>query len=214
MLRNLNLSSSGRRICGTTHLGVRAADIPTGFPIPSMLADAVGAGDPADCEYSIQILSTPPGLDLRVAENGSYIAMAADGSYSGGRRIRKSGVTQLPDSTYTINIGTAPTMVSADLAAAYSVRARVDSSLVANYAVAARVSADLLASYASKARVSADLACSYTIAGLQRVSADLAAQYFIQAGDTDITVPPSRTVNFDGGTNRVDFDGGTNRVDF
>lgn len=29
-----------------------------------------------------------------------------------------------------------------------------------------------------------------------------------------ITVAPSRTVNFDGGTNRVAFDGGTNRVDF
>lgn len=29
-----------------------------------------------------------------------------------------------------------------------------------------------------------------------------------------IDVPTSRTVNFDGGINRVNFDGGTNRVDF
>jgi hypothetical protein len=28
------------------------------------------------------------------------------------------------------------------------------------------------------------------------------------------TIPPARTVNFGGGTNRVDFGGGTNRVDF
>lgn len=47
------------------------------------------------------------------------------------------------------------------------------------------------------------------------VGAGFPQTYAIEGDAIPVThVAPSRTVNFDGGTNRVAFDGGTNRVDF
>jgi hypothetical protein len=169
----------GTVVCGDRGHGVLAAGIASGFPIASLLEDEVDAGDPVGTEYTVRILTIPVGLDIRVDEDGSYVATGADGTYVGDKETLKSGMPD-PATTYTVNIGF--TSVSSDLAASYAMSGQVSSSLAASYGVLASISSSLAASYSMLASVSGDLAGSYLIDSVSsQISSDLAASYAVYA---------------------------------
>jgi hypothetical protein len=95
-----------------------------------------------------------------------------------------------PDSPPT---GGGTTLVSADLAGAYTLAAFVHADLIGAYSVASPAGLTL---------VHADLAGAYGVAAF--VHADLVGAYSV--GDTGMpTIPSSRTVVFGGGSNTVRF---------
>lgn len=177
MLRNLNQSSGGKRICGIVKSGVLASAIPAGFEFPSLLAAAVDAGDPAGCEYSVEILNFPSGASLRVAEDGSFILDGPDGTYAGGLRFRKNGVIVEPDSSYSMRVGAL--QASKDLAATYNVVGRVSKDTAAAYNVLASLSKDLTANYTVLEAVSKDLSASYGVSASLSISKDFNAAYTV-----------------------------------
>lgn len=184
MLRNMNQSSGGDRICGTTHTGVPASAIPSGFIPPSLLENDIDAGDPSDCEYRVQILSWPVGATFRVSENGSFTFDGPDGTYSGTQRIFKNGVAQVPDTTYEFRIGQGLSSVANDLTANYSIFEQINAELSSTYQVFSITMADLIAEYAINESVSVDMVTTYDIN--QSISADLSAAYQVES---DIVVP-------------------------
>lgn len=194
MLRNLNQSFSGRRICGTPFVGKLASEIPTGFPVAPFLLDDIDAAFP-NRRYRVIIKTGPGGgATLDVLENSAYtLTTTSDGTYGGDQTVEKYdpdvGLFSREDTTYTINVGNS---VAADLTAAYTVLAAVNADLGGAYALLNAVSSDLAGSYAISAGgvgpVSADFAGAYQISAL--VSADLAAAYGItsSAGTTPVQV--------------------------
>ena len=191
MLRNLNKSESGRRICGITRVGILANEIPTGFAIPSLLANDVDPGDPAGTQYRVRILTKPPGLVFDVDEYGRFLATGADGVYTGNQRVYKTGVPQ-QDSTYTVTIGAAAS-VDADLPITYNMRALVAADLAINYNVAAApgapVNADMVFAYNVRNSVIADLVIAFDVR--VRATADLIIGYNIIAEATQMSFTPS-----------------------
>ena len=119
ILRNLNLSSAGRRICGVPQVGLLASSIPTGFPLPALLLNDIDAGVPNRL-YSVEILTRPGAGLLYVYEDSSLsFTGAPDGAYSGTQRVRKFdlsvGLVSTADTTYGLTIGSvapAPSTVS------------------------------------------------------------------------------------------------------
>jgi|JI91814CRNA_FD_contig_71_158128_length_2455_multi_2_in_0_out_0_2 hypothetical protein len=72
MLRDLNVSTSGRRVCGTPKLGVRGAAIPsTGQHGPSIIYPSLSLPADANKFYRARILTWPAQGVLRVYEDGS-----------------------------------------------------------------------------------------------------------------------------------------------
>jgi hypothetical protein len=122
MLRNLNLSSSGRRICGIPQVGVLASAIPTtGFPLAPLLANDIDSAYPNRL-YRVQALSQPSAGALYLYENSSFsFTGAPDGTYTGTQRVRKydpgTGLVSNDTGVYSLTIGTVtadtagPTMV-------------------------------------------------------------------------------------------------------
>lgn len=107
MLRNLNQSSARGRICGTPHSGVLAAAVNAtigGDDGDGLLVNDVLAGDPAGCEYRVEILTWPSAGVLFVDEDGGFTFTGPDGLYVGDQRVWKNGVDQ-GASTYTLLIG-------------------------------------------------------------------------------------------------------------
>lgn len=183
MLRNLNQSSLGRRICGTPHVGVLAAAIPTGGDFPALgLNDIDAANDPAGCEYRVEILTWPEVGTLEVAEDTSfsYTPPSADfvGTVGGTHRVYKNGVP-VYDDTYNFNYTASSTPVSADLVAGYSINTAL-----------ASVSSDLAAAYGVKAYVSASLVAVYQVRQMV-AAADLVATYLILS---EVTMSFSRSL--------------------
>lgn len=181
MLRNLNQSSSGRRIAGTPHSGVLAAAIPVEGDFPALGLNDIDAGDPAGCEYRVEILTWPAVGTLLVAEDTSftYEPPSADfvGVVGGTQRIWKSGAAAY-DETYSFTFGSSAE-VSADLAAAYQILSSVSASIAATYGVEAYVGSDLVGTYSVAQMVGSDLAASYAIEA--HVSSDLIAAYEVDA---------------------------------
>ncbi len=72
MLRDLNVGTSGRRVCGTPKLGVRGAAIPsTGQHGPSIIYPSLSLPADANKFYRARILTWPARGVLRVYEDGS-----------------------------------------------------------------------------------------------------------------------------------------------
>lgn len=185
MLRNLNVSSGGKRICGITRVGVLASEIPTGFALPSFLAGLVSGGDPVGTQYRARLLTRPGApASLSVDEWGRAVFDGPDGVYTGGLRDYKSGVQQVPDGTWSITVGAASAAVNADLVVAYDVRSAVSADLAVFYNVRALVYADLAVLYdvegTSGGSASADLVVSYDVR--RSVSRDLVVVFNILAG--------------------------------
>lgn len=110
MLRNLNQSSAGKRICGIPRVGMLASAIPTGFPLPALLLNDIDSGFPNRL-YSVEILTWPSAGLLYVYEDSSLsFTGAPDGTYTGGERVRKYdpgvGIVSAEDTTYSLTIGT------------------------------------------------------------------------------------------------------------
>lgn len=109
MLRNLNISSSGKRDSSSPKVGVLASEIPTGFSLPPFLLNDVDSEFP-NRRYSLEILTMPSAglLYLNKAGAGSFTG-APDGTYTGTQRVRKYdpgvGLASAQDSTYTLTVG-------------------------------------------------------------------------------------------------------------
>lgn len=193
MLRNLNRSFSGRRIAGTSHVGVLAAAIPTTGDYPALGLNDIDAGDPEDCEYRVQILTWPSSGTLVVAEDTSFTFDPPSeefvGVLGGTQRIYKNGVA-VYDEEYSFTFGDI-SAVSSDLVSSYGVSAQVSSDLATTYSLAAAVGANLDVTYAVLADVAADMVASYTVmSSLTEVFTDLIANYSVSArvsGDLEIT---------------------------
>lgn len=178
MLRNLNQSADGRRICGTPFVGLLAADVAQGFDVESLLEAAIDIGDPVGTLYRVQMLNLPP--ELRVNEDGSFILDGPDDIYTGSRLFYKTGVPQSPAGTWTIQIGEVLGQVSSDMAGTYSIVGRINSNLAGAYGILSTVSSDLPGSYAMQGRIDSDLACTYAIDdAFESVSSDMVASYAI-----------------------------------
>lgn len=112
MLRNLNISSNGRRDSSDGRVGVLASEIPTGFPLPAFLLNDIDSGA-AGRLYSLEILTLPSAGVLYLDKRGvGSFSGAPDGTYTGTQRVRKFdpgvGLVSTADGTYSLTVGTAP----------------------------------------------------------------------------------------------------------
>lgn len=187
MLRDLNQLIGGKRICGTGYVGKLASEIPTGFALPSLLANDIDGADPVGCRYRMQVLTGPSVGTLVVGEAGDYVftppAPEYSGTVTGTQRVYKFDATHqlsADDTTYSFVYGAALTSVSSDLISTYAVLSQVQSDLAVAYSVASMtttVSADLVAAYTMVSTVESDLQAAYS--ALNSVGAQLAAGYQI-----------------------------------
>jgi hypothetical protein len=125
MLRNLAATNSnGSGILGTYKVGVRASEMPTGFPLPGLLNNDVAAGDPADCLYRVEIQypvlnsagQPAANANLYVYEDGGFsFVPGADGTFTVGEKISKysatTGLIETGNATLNLLIGV-PTVSS------------------------------------------------------------------------------------------------------
>jgi hypothetical protein len=141
MLRNLNQSRPRGRVCGTPHSGVLAAAVletAGGLNGDGLLVNDVLVGDPADCEYAVEILTWPEAGDLFVWENGAFsFSGAPDGTYIGLQQVRKKGIVDGDPTTYTFNVGVPTTTISCMVGDA--VAAGLTASVVKNVTIAVTV---------------------------------------------------------------------------
>ncbi len=109
MLRDLNISVSGRRNSTDPRSGVLASDIPTGHLLPSFLLNDIDSEFPNRL-YSLEILTQPllGILTLNKAGAGTFSG-APNGNYSGNQKVRKFdpgiGMVSSADTTYSFQIG-------------------------------------------------------------------------------------------------------------
>ena len=183
MLRNLNQSFSGSRICGTPHVGVLASEILTGITPPSLLENDIDVGDPVGCEYRMRIIGERPVgvIQFDLAENGTYIFDAPDGTYTYTQIVSKNSVDAAP-SSLVFQIGVATSSVSGDVAVSYLVESSttvISSDFTAAYQVVVSVSSDLNVGFQALNLVSADTSVTYTIQTVGEVSSSLAATYSV-----------------------------------
>lgn len=187
MLRPLNLSASGRRICSTPFVGVLASGVPIGFTPPAFLENDISGGDPVNCRYLVEILTGPSVGTLVMDFNSSYTfdppTAGYTGTVTGTQRVSKFSETSrvsADETTFSFVIAAATSQVSSDLASTYSVASQVSADLGSAYGVRQLVSADLLSTYTVNAvgQVSSDCTSSYAVN--QLVSQDLASDYAIR----------------------------------
>lgn len=184
MLRSLNESFGGKRICGIWRMGARASEIPTTGDYPALGLNDIDPSDPVGTEYSVQIKSLSAGtmdVDEYTAFTFTPPSPSYTGTITGTQTVSKTSAAPY-DETFSFAYAAAGTSVSSDLTASYSVGAWVSSDQTASYNVLAFVSADLGATYSvntSLTPVSSDLTASYAVSSY--VSADLVASYVISA---------------------------------
>jgi hypothetical protein len=234
MLRNLNLSASGRRICGIPQVGMLASAIPTtGFPLAPLLANDIDSAYPNRL-YRVQALSQPSAGAFYLYENSSFsFTGAPDGTYTGTQRVRKydPGVGLVSNDTgvYSLGIGTptgdttGPTMVGPITAAAtqtsitVSVPAATDASGIGSYAFSidggALVNTGLTQSrtFSSLAAGTPHTLSAFAYDTLGNVTG---APLTLTASTLAAAVPDTPTSVPISGINRVAFGGGTNMVKF
>lgn len=109
MLRDLNVSAGGKRICGIPRVGVLGSDVPTGFPLAALLLNDIDSGFPNRL-YSVEILTVPSAGTLYVDEvSWASFTGAPDGTYTGTQRVRKYdpgvGIVSTDDGPYSLTIG-------------------------------------------------------------------------------------------------------------
>lgn len=184
MLRNLNQSFSGSRICGTPHMGVLASEIITSFTPPSLLENDIDVGDPEGCEYRMRIVGERPTgvIQFDLAENGTYVFDAPDGTYTYTQIVSKNGVDAEP-STLEFQIGEVSLSVSSDVVVSYSVESStvgVSSDFTATYQVTVEVSSDLNIGFQALNLVSSDLVSSYTLTSFVSSEVDVSYSIFTQ----------------------------------
>lgn len=116
MLRDLNVSSGGKRDSTDPRVGVLASEIPTGFPLPAFLLNDIDSGFPNRL-YSLELLTLPSAgtLYLDKTSAGTFTG-APDGVYTGTQRVRKydpgTGLVSTADGTYSLTVGAAASTVS------------------------------------------------------------------------------------------------------
>ena len=139
MLRDLlNLTTSGDGILGTHLVGALASELPAGFDNPGLLNNDVAAGDPAGTLYRWERLTGPSAGVLEVDEFGAFTFTPPDGysgTSTGTSRIYKNGAAAY-DETFSMEYVAATTLVFADMAGSYSVKALVAADLPATYSIA------------------------------------------------------------------------------
>lgn len=167
ILRNLNRSSNGQRVCGTPYVGVPASAIPAGGAYPALGLNNVDAEDPPGTLYRVENLTWDLLGRLQLFEDTSFIYTppSADfvGLIRGTARVFKNDVAAY-DEPYQFAVGM--TFVSADLVVSSEVVAPeqiVTAQLTASYTVHAMVARNLEASYSVLASVRRDLVASYAV---------------------------------------------------
>lgn len=116
MLRDLNLSSDGRRDSTDPRVGKLASEIPTGGDKQAFLLNDIDPAYPNRL-YSVNILTLPSSgvLYLDKAGVGSFTG-APDGTYTGTQRVQKFdpgvGRVSSADTTYSLSVGAAPSTVT------------------------------------------------------------------------------------------------------
>lgn len=116
MLRNLNTSSSGRRICGTSHVGIPGDQIPsTGTNGVSAIYPSLNLPTDAKKEYRLRLLTWPASGSLFMYEDGSLtFAPVADGTYTATGMLMENGV-DLGSILMTWNSGVLGTIISCSI---------------------------------------------------------------------------------------------------
>lgn len=118
MLRNLNLSSNGKRDSSDGRVGVLASEIPTGGNFPAWLLNDIDAAYPGRL-YSLEVLTLPSAGKLYLDKRsvGSFTG-APNGTYSGTQRVEKfdqgAGRVSTADGAYSLavsNVVTPPAPV-------------------------------------------------------------------------------------------------------
>jgi hypothetical protein len=147
MLRNLNQRASGRRICGTSHIGIKGSLIPAGSAIRNL-------DTPADDnkEYKLRLLTWPASGSLFMYEDGTSVFIpAADGTYTATGQIAENGIDIGSPVTITYQSGVAGTTVACSVgaAAAAGVSASVQRNVTVSCGTGAASAGGLAATIAS-----------------------------------------------------------------
>jgi hypothetical protein len=114
MLRNLNQRSSGRRICGTSHIGTKGLLIPTGSAIRNL-------DTPADDnkEYRLRLLTWPASGSLFMYEDGTSVFIpTVDGAFTATGQIAENGIDIGSPVMITYQSGVAGTTVACNVGTA------------------------------------------------------------------------------------------------
>lgn len=109
MLRNLNISTNGKRDSTGPRVGVLASEIPTGYQLQSFLFNDIDAAYP-DRMYSVEILTQPSAGVLYLDKAGAGVFSGApSGVYTGTQRVEKFdlgvGRVYSEQGTYSLTVG-------------------------------------------------------------------------------------------------------------
>jgi hypothetical protein len=94
--------------------GITAAQLPTGFPDEPLLTRHIPAGANPASEYRWMADSVPPGLNLTVYPDSSFIASGADGAtYTGAKTVYRDGVADTGSYSFTFGAPTVTAVIVA-----------------------------------------------------------------------------------------------------